>query len=353
MAGCRNSGIVGWGVYIPKYRIKATEIASVWGFGEGQADGIWVEEKAVGNVDEDATTIGYSAALNAMRRAYVDPKDIDAVYFASESKPYAVKPSATIIAEALKIASKHMVADLEFACRAVGEGLRLGISHVEAGQARYVLVVGSDTAQSNPGDVLELTASCAGAAFVIGPASASSAVFEGVTTYSTDTPDFWRREGAPYPVHGEGFTCEPAYFHHIVTAARMLMEELGLRPSDFDYAVFHQPNGRLPLKVASMLGMPKEKVLPGLVAPYIGNSYNGAMPIGLARLLELARPGQRILAVSYGSGAGSDAFSLVVTDRVIEVANRAPRVDHYLNFKEYVNYSCYLKMRCLINRYHV
>ncbi len=348
-----NAGIVGWGTYIPRYRVKAIDIARLWGFSPEATKSIWIEEKAVASVDEDTVTIGYQAARYALTRAGIDPSEIDAVYVGTESKPYAVKPCATIIAEALGIHPRHQVADLEFACRAGTEAVRIGISLVESGQARYVLAIGADTAQASPGDVLEFTASSGGAALIVGPKDRAAAIFEGSVTYSTDTPDFWRREGMPYPRHGEGFTGEPAYFHHIVSAAKLLMEELGLRPSDFDYAVFHQPNGKFPLKVGQMLGFPKEKVLPGIVTPWIGNTYNGSMLIGLCKLLEIAKPGQRILAVSFGSGAGSDAFSIIVTDRVEEVKNLAPTVEQQLNDKVYIDYATYAKFRGLVRAYRL
>jgi len=349
----RNAGIVGWGVYIPRLRIRAVDIAKVWGFSPEVTKNLWIEEKAVESIDEDTITIAYAAARYAIQRASIDPNTIDAVYVGTESKPYAVKPCATIVAEALGIHPKHQVADLEFACRAGAEAIRIGISLVESGQARHVLAIGADTSQSSPGDVLEFTASSGGAAYIVGPKSESVAYFEGSVTYSTDTPDFWRREGVPYPRHGEGFTGDPAYFHHIVSAAKLLMEELGLRPSDFDYAVFHQPNGKFPLKAGAMLGFPKDKVLPGIVTPWIGNTYNGSMLIGLAKVLEQAKPGQRILAVSFGSGAGSDAFSIIVTDRIQEVVDRAPKVDDFLKRKKYISYGEYLKMRRMIKAYRI
>ncbi|MEM5823094.1 MAG: hydroxymethylglutaryl-CoA synthase [Ignisphaera sp.] len=348
-----NSGIVGWGVYVPRYRISARDIARAWGYDLDVPNNIWIEEKSVGNIDEDTITIGYQASLNAIKRAGINPRDIDAIYLGTESKPYAVKPGASIIAEALGIKPAHQVADLEFACRASSEAIRIGASLVESGAARYVLAIGADTSQSSPGDVLEFTASSGGAAYIIGSRSRAVAYFEGCTTYSTDTPDFWRRDGAPYPRHGEGFTGEPAYFNHILLATKLLMEELGLKVSDFDYAVFHQPNGKFPLRVGSMLGLPKEKILPGLVTPYIGNTYNGAVLIGLAKILEEAKPGQRILVVSFGSGAGSDAFSIVVTDRIEDVIDKAPRVSYYINRKIPISYDMYLKMKGLINRYRL
>lgn len=346
----RGSGIVGWGAYIPRYRIPVSEIARVWGWEPSTPKGLGVVEKAVGNVDEDAVTIGVEAALNAIRRSGVPVERIGAVFFGTESKPYAVKSSATIVAEALGITPDTMASDLEFACRAASDGLRASLGLVEAGHIEYGLVIGADTAQANPGDVLEFTAASGGAAFIVGPAAESVAVLEGVYTYVTDTPDFWRRGLSPYPVHGEGFTGEPAYFHHIEMAVRGLLEKLGLKPTDFDHVVFHQPNGKFPLRIASKLGFPRERVMQGLVTPVVGNTYNGSALLGFARVLDAAKPGQRILVAPFGSGSGSDAYSFIVTDLIDERRTRAPTVDDYVKVKRYIRYEEYARMRGLYTR---
>ncbi|MEB2836457.1 MAG: hydroxymethylglutaryl-CoA synthase [Desulfurococcales archaeon] len=344
-----KTGIHGWGVYVPRYRLPMSEIARVWGWAPEQASGLGMKEKAVAGPDEDSVTMGYEAARNALRRASIEASRVGAVFFGTESKPYAVKPSATIIAEALGITPATMASDLEFACRAASEGLRALIGMVASGLIEYGLVVGSDTAQANPGDVLEFTASSGAVAYIIGPREGAVAHFEGSYTYVTDTPDFWRRAHQPYPLHGEGFTGEPAYFHHIENAVKGLLAELGLKPSDFDYAVFHQPNGKFPLRIARRLGIPKEKVLPGLVTPVIGNTYNASALLGLARVLDIAKPGDRILVAPFGSGAGSDAYSIVVTDAIEERRGLAPLFDDYLERRKEIDYATYAKFRGILN----
>ncbi len=345
-----NTGIVGWGSYIPRYRLPLDEITRIWGFSPETPKGLRVVEKAVAGRDEDALTMGWEAAYNALKRAGINPKEIGAVWFGTESKPYAVKPSATVIAEALGITPDTMATDLEFACRAASEALRIAIGAVASGLVKYALVIGSDTAQAEPGDILEYTASSAATAFIVGPSNEAAAVFEASYTYVTDTPDFWRRAYMPYPLHGEGFTGEPAYFHHIVNAVKGLLEKAGLKVEDFDYAIFHQPNGSFPLKVARKLGIPKEKVLPGLVTPYIGNSYNASALIGFSKVLDQAKPGDRILVAPFGSGAGSDAYSIVVTDKILEKRDKAPKVEDYLARKKIIDYALYAKYRGLIKR---
>ncbi|MDK2853665.1 MAG: hydroxymethylglutaryl-CoA synthase [Thermococcaceae archaeon] len=291
-------------------------------------------------------TIGIEAARNALKRAQIDPREIRALWFGTESKPYAVKPSATVIAEAIGATPDLDAADFEFACKAGTEALQAAIGFVGSGMAKYAMAIGADTAQGRPGDHLEFTASAGGAAYIVGEKSSETvAYFEGSYSYVTDTPDFWRRQHEHYPRHGNRFTGEPAYFHHVISAAKGLMEELGYSPSDFDYAVFHQPNVKFPLTAAKILGIPKEKVLPGLLSGIIGNTYSGATLVGISAVLDIAKPGDRILWVSFGSGAGSDAFSLVVQDAIEEKRDLAPKTMDYVNRKKYIDYALYAKHR--------
>ncbi|MEM4432125.1 MAG: hydroxymethylglutaryl-CoA synthase, partial [Desulfurococcaceae archaeon] len=124
------AGVIGWGVYIPRWRVKASEIARIWGFHPKSPQEIGLEEKAVAGIDEDVVTMGWEAARNALKRAGIDKNKIGAVWVGTESKPYAVKPSAVIIAEALGLPRTKLSSDLEFACRAASEAIRISIGVV-------------------------------------------------------------------------------------------------------------------------------------------------------------------------------------------------------------------------------
>ncbi len=337
-----GAGLVSYGVYIPRYRIKVDEIARVWGEVEDVAKSLNVYEKAVPDLDEDTATIAVEAARNAILRAEIDPRRIGAIYTGSESHPYAVKPTGTIVGEALCCSHSHTVADMEFACKAGTAAIQACLGLVRSGMIDLGLAIGSDVSQGAPGDALEYTAAAGGAAYVIGSRDLIAEI-EGTYSFTTDTPDFWRREGMPYPEHGGRFTGEPAYFKHVTSAAKGLMEILGTKPEDYDYAVFHQPNGKFPLRVAAKLGFSREQIAPGLVVPYIGNTYSGSTLIGLAAVLDQAEPGDRIFVTSFGSGAGSDAFSILVTERINDIRDRAPSVRDYIARAEYVDYARYAK----------
>jgi len=147
----------------------------------------------------------------------------------------------------------------------------------------------------------------------------------------------------PYPEHGGRFTGEPAYFKHVSGAARGLLERMNSAPEDYDYAVFHQPNGKFPVRVAKMLGFSKKQIEPGLIVPLIGNTYSASCLIGLAATLDVARPGERIFVTSFGSGAGSDAFSISVKDKIDDIRCGALSVRDYIGEAEYLDYAMYAK----------
>jgi hydroxymethylglutaryl-CoA synthase len=335
-------GIVGYGAYVPRYRLPATEVSKMW---KGGGEGVPIQEKAVNGLDEDVISMSIEAARNAMDRARIDAQDIRAVWVGSESHPYAVKPTSTIVAEAIGAVPNTQAADWEFACKAGTEAMQAAIGFVGSGMARYALSIGMDTAQGRPGDALEYTAAAGGAAIVIGPGDEAVAIIEGSYSFVTDTPDFWRRAHANYPSHGDRFTGEPAYFKHVIGAAQALMEALERTPADYQWAVFHQPNEKFPRRVAQMLGFAQEQIEPGLLSPRIGNTYAGSAVIGLTAILDVAKPGDRILVVSYGSGAGSDAFSLVVTDKLDITRNAAPKTEDYIARRIEIDYATYTRYR--------
>lgn len=340
MKPIREVGIVGYGAYVPRFRLPATEVARVWKGGEGALP---ITEKAVPGIDEDTATIALEAARNALMRAQIDPQAIGAVWVGSESHPYAVKPTSTIVAEAIGAVPNTQAGDWEFACKAGTEALQAGIGFVGGGMADYALVIGADTAQGRPSDALEYTAAAGGAAFLIGRREESVAYLEGSYSFVTDTPDFFRRPYQHYPQHGSRFTGEPAYFKHVLAAGKHLMDSLGYKAQDFAMVVLHQPNTKFPQRAAKCLGFLPEQSRAGLLVDRIGNAYAGSSLLGFTAALDEAQPGDRILVVSFGSGAGSDAFSFRVTDAVIERRGRALRTTDYVARREVIDYATYVR----------
>jgi hydroxymethylglutaryl-CoA synthase len=338
----RLVGIVGYGAYVPRYRLPGSEISRVWTESNTKSP---VREKAVPGLDEDTATMSVEAARNALARAAIDPRQLGAVWVGSESHPYAVKPTGTIVAEAIGATPATLAADWQFACKAGTEAFQAGIGLVGSGMADYALAIGMDTAQGRPGDALEYTAGAGGAAYIVGPEAEALAVILRSLSYVSDTTDFWRRPTTHYPSHAERFSGDPGYFGHVMPAAEEMMHVMETTPEVYDYVIFHQPNPKFPTRALEDLGFKAPQWKTGLLVSEIGNTYAGSAMIGLSAVLDEAKPGQRILMVSYGSGAGSDAFDLLVTDRIVDAQRRAPTTRDYIRRRVQIDYAQYVRMR--------
>ncbi|MBX5321694.1 MAG: hydroxymethylglutaryl-CoA synthase [Candidatus Bathyarchaeota archaeon] len=335
-------GIVGYGVYTSRFRIR-----------EGNM------ERSVPFIDEDAITAAVEAGKLALIHSSVDSTLIGKVYVGSESNPYAVKPIASKVAQVLKLGEEDEdvqgvdAVDTEFACKAATSMFKDAASLVSYPKmgVPYAMVIGTDNSQAAPRDCpggeLDLFVGFGGCAYIFGKNDVI-AELEGWYSCTSDTADFWRRDGEPYPMHGGRFTGDPAYFKHIRKAARKLMQRLNLQIGDISYFVAHQPNVQFPVRIAKELGFKEDQYLPSLQVAKFGNTYSGSSPVGLAAVLDIAKPNERILIVSYGSGAGSDAYSFITTSQILEKRQRQKLTVRYQAenpFIEYVDYTTYRRLK--------
>ncbi len=335
-------GIVGYGAYTSKFRIKEGGI-----------------ERAVPYIDEDSVTAAVEAGKSALIHSGVNSNLIGKVYVGSESNPYAVKPIASKVAQVLELGEKDGdvqsvdAIDTEFACKAGTSMYKDACSLVSYPRSgiKYAMVIGADNSQAAPrgcpGGELDQFVGFGGAAFIFGKNDVIAEV-EGWYSCTSDTPDFWRRDGEPFPMHGGRFTGDPAYFKHVRKAASKLMDRLNLKASDLDYFVPHQPNPVFPVRVAKELGFSEEQFSPALQICKFGNTYSGCTPVGLASVLDVAKPDQRILVASYGSGAGSDAYLLRTTSQLIDKRKRQKVTVKFQAenpFIEYLDYTTYRRLK--------
>lgn len=339
------AGIISYGFYVPKYRIKIEDIAQVWGKPSDQVKrSLHMEEKAVAGRDEDSLTMAYESASLAFSGLKIDKEDVKVIFFGSETPPYVVNPSSTILGEFLGIPHEYLAYDTQFACKAATGAMISARALIQSNFTPYALVVASDKANAKPHDALEYTAGSASVSFLLGKDDVILEIID-ATSYSSDTPDFWRREGIRYPSHSGRFTGKPSYFFHIQRATQALLKKNRLRPAQCAYGIFHMPNGRFPVEVGLSLGFTKSQIQPSLSVSLLGNSYTASALMGLVAVLEIADPGDLIFLASYGSGAGSDGFIFKVTKRLKE---RRKQFKKIIEDKVYIDYPTYLKFMHII-----
>jgi hydroxymethylglutaryl-CoA synthase len=322
-------GIISYGHYIPPLRLEISEFARQWHITPTMERLYRLSGRnrvSANAADEDAVTLATTAGRRALLSA-PGARPIDAIIVGSESHPYAVKSSAIIVGEALGLTPNLFALDVEFACRGGSASMLLCSALAQAGYAKTALAIGSDCPQSAPGSLLEASVGSAACAFVMG-GSDPIAHIEAIASAASDVTDFWRRDGASYPSVVGKFSVDEGYVAHTERVTKVLLEMTNSKPSDFNYVIFHQPYAALPAKVAKDLGFLAEQIRPGLIASRVGNSYSASCLLALSHVLDIARAGDRVLLVSFGSGAGSDGLILRISERI--EAHRALRHANHL-----------------------
>ena len=332
-------GIVGYGVYIPKYRMGRGIIGRAWSSG-GRG------ENSVRYHDEDVITMGAEASLNAIIHSGIDSStELDALYLGTDSYPHLEHSSLGIISEVLRTKEEMDLADFTASPRASFAALKACQDAIKANRIKYGLVVGSEARSASPGSLEEMNCGDGAAAVLLGSQNTIGEI-EGIYTYSSNIVDRWREAGSPYPKEYEPrFTRDYGYQRHVLKAGSGLLEKLGARIEDFQYVILQQPDARMVKKAAKAMSVKPEQMQTADLFPHVGDLGAASVLVGLAAVLDQAKPGERILALSYGSGV-SDAMALSVDKRIEEKRERAKTVDSYLKSKvDLEDYVTFAKMK--------
>jgi len=325
-----KAGIIASGVYVPKWKLKTGTV------GKEFAMEVSDYQKRVPYIDEDTATMAVEGGRIALANAGIKPNSVSYVRVGSESHPYEVKPTATILVHALGLGKIrddiHFVdaLDTEFACKAAS-GTWMDCIRYSDKTGENSMTAGYDNSQAKPGDALDISVGAGGSTQIFGKTAPIALIKEHIqddkfrenyVSVTSDTPDFYRAKLEKYPTHGGRFTGEPAFFKHQKASATKLMEKLNLKPKDIDFFVSHSPNPQFPRKLGSELEFEPRQLEP-LTVDWTANTYQQS-GIGTASVFDIAKPGQKILVVTFGSSAGSDAHLLETTDYITQKRNQYP-----------------------------
>ncbi|MHA1129942.1 MAG: hydroxymethylglutaryl-CoA synthase [Candidatus Helarchaeota archaeon] len=331
-----------YGCYIPRYRIKREEIQRVWGHFQGA-----IVEKAVMGYDEDTCTMAVEAAKNAIKNGQVAREEITVIGIGSSTAPYALRSMAAEVAMAIGIPMDIRLLDFKESEKAGTTALLtcMDILNTIGGKC---LVIGSDSPKAIAADSIENTYGASAAAFII-ETGKGIAKIEGVASSAVEIiAERFRKTGSDL-VEDLGIPQyhQNAYSNSIHQAVSGLLKKLGLATTDFQHLFIQGHDVKEPTRVLRKIGFEKKQLNPNSLN-LIGDSAAASVLIGLVEILRGAKPGERILCASYGSGAGCDAFSVLVEDRQ-EILEDIPTMETYLNNKQYLDYNQYLKFKELID----
>ncbi len=331
------AGIIAYGAYIPYYRMPRGVIGKAWGRGGARG------EKAVANFDEDSITMSVAAGMDCLKGT--DPKVVDAIYFATTTAPYKERLNATIIATALDFRPNIQSADFANCLRAGATALSAALDAVKAGSSRKVLVTASDTRQGAASGENEMAFGDGAAALLIGNDDVAVEV-EGMYTISEDLADNWRAHDDQFVRSWEErFGREEGYLKHPIQAVTGLMKQVKLTQKDIAKVCIYGSSGRNAATLAGMMKFAPEQVQDPLLDS-VGNTGVAQPMMAFVAALEGAKPGDRILMVTYGNG--SDAILFRATDKIANIKNRRAIKRHLAIKRNLESYETYLRWRGLV-----
>ena len=328
-------GIRSYGAYVPITRLSLAALS-----GSPREGG---PEKAVAYSDEDSATMAVAAAIDCL--SGLDRALVDEVVFASTSYPLREKQGAALIAKALDLRRDVRTSDCSGSLRAGTGALETALHTVAAGAVHNVLVVASDCRMGAPRGPLDAKLGDGAAAFLVSDTD-PIAILEATHSIADELQDLWRGDGERFTHSWEDrFVVQEGYLPNVTEVVEGLLAKSQRAPGDFARVALYGPDARALGASAKRLGFAPEQ----LQDPFfgrLGNTGAAFAPMLLVAALEQARPGERLLCVSYGDGA--HALSLQVTEHVEKLEPRRGVARHLARRRPLQGYDSYLRSRSLL-----
>ena len=291
---------------VPAGTVTTAELAGRLGVSEDWiVSRTGIRQRPVAAPDERLSDFAARAGARALRRAGVEPADVDLVLVATLTQDELMPNAAPIVAYAIG-ADRAGAIDLGAACTGFLSGLSLAAAQIETGRAECVLLIGADfTTRIVDWDdkrTAPLFGDGAGAA-VIGPAAGELGAIGPIVLGADGS-------GAPaiqISHHDRKLRMDgPEVYRHAVArmgeATLAAVDAAGLTLEEIDLFVYHQANGRILRALAEKLQLPSEHVVDCI--ENLGNSSAATLPLGLvtAERDGLLKPGARVLLSAFGAG---------------------------------------------------
>ena len=332
------AGITSYGAYIPLYRINRMSIYSALGWLNPAS--LLPGEKGVANWDEDSVTMATASAIDCLGQ--MERGKVDGMFFATTTAPYKERQNSGIIATALDLSPNIRSSDFTASTKAGTGGLISAYDAVQSGSASNVLVAASDSRLGKPGGFQEEMYGDGAAAFILGK-DRVIATIEGTYSVSYDFTDSWRANEDRYVRQWEDrWVRDEGYDKFISEAISGLLSKYGISPQDITKVVYPCLYIRAHADIGKKLGFEKTQIQDHMFTS-IGNTGTAYTLMILVAALEEAKPGDTILAASYGSG--SDAILFKVTDEIEKVRDRRGIKRHLSAKKELSSYEKYATFR--------
>jgi len=331
-------GISGYAAYIPKLRIKKEEYAKAW----GSFAAAGVAEKSVMGFDEDVLTSAAKVSKRALESVPMPPEKVSGFALASTAAPYVEKLLSGTVIVSVGIPGTAFCTDHTSSTRAGTEAMISALEHMMANSSNRAVVACADAPTASMWDSLEHPMGAGAAAFVL----SNEDLIAEVEAYACSASEYLGERFKPkgdemlHDLNVKKYE-EGSLLTNTLKSGNAILKMLNRKPEEYQHVVIQQPDARVPSTVAARMGFTDVQLVAGLVSKSVGDLGAASTAVGLAAALDAAKMGDKIMVISYGSGAASDALSLkVVSDR-----KSAFKVQAELDRKEYIDYIKYLKIK--------
>ena len=333
-------GICSYGGYVPRYRLNRGMVYGAMGWMNpaniANANG----EKAVANYDEDSITLAVAAGQNCLKGT--DPLEVEGVYFASTTMPYKERLNAGIMTAALGMGDHVRAADFSGGIKAGTTALISALEAVEAKRAKKMLVCSSDCRLGQPASPQEMIFGDGAAALLVGDEGVI-AEFKGSYSTTYDFVDHYRGEFAKFDRQWEDRWIRDLGFDQLVPeTVNGLLTRYNLQMSDFARVIYPCQYVAARRKLNKTLMISPEMEQKNLQVE-IGETGTPHALIMLVSALEEAKPGDKLMVISFGSGC--DALYFEVTEEILEAKDHLGISGCLANRADLDNYTKYLVWR--------
>jgi 3-oxoacyl-[acyl-carrier-protein] synthase III len=288
-----------------------------------------IRTRHIARADETAADLALGACRKLLDRQFAPLDQIDFLLYCSQSPDYYLPSVACILQDQLALSNQTGALDFNLGCSGYVYGLELARLLIEAGQARNVLLVTSDTyskyvhpkdrtvrtlfgdgaaatligsAPEGPGSILPALLGTDGKGYrnLIVPAGALRTPNSVETAVEqTDTAGCIRTAENLF-MDGRGI-----FTFALTRVPKLIKDTLArhqLSSEDIDWYVYHQANKFMLEQLAERSKVPTEKMV--MAFQDVGNTVSSSIPIALKMYLDQGRiqAGQRLLMVGFGVG---------------------------------------------------
>ncbi len=312
-----HAQIAGIGSYLPQRRLTNTDLEKMVDTSdEWITTRTGITERRLAEEGQATSDLAQIAAQRAIDTAGVAPGDIDLLIVGTSSPDMILPSTASLVQHRLGLACPAY--DLNAACTGFVYALEAGVTAIESGRHRVVLVVGADALTRHvdftdrstcvlfgdgAGAVVLKVAAEPGVLGISLGSDGSGADLLAIPAGGSAAPA--TRERIEAHEHYVKMSGNEVFKFAVRVIPRVTLEALAqseLELADLDWLVPHQANQRIIAAAADRLGMPSDRVFSHV--SMTGNTSAASIPLALDDLYTSGRlaPGNTLALVGFGAG---------------------------------------------------